>query len=139
MPKNFYERLYKYYEDVAQVLRGEAGVATIFPNSTDIGMSREGVYKEFLKEHLPSKCKVFFGGYVFHENGKESNQIDVLINVDTTPRFDFFNKDGTGKSFSPVEGTIGAVSVKSTLDKEQLFDALGNIASIPPMTPHTVN
>ena len=133
MSMNFYERLHKYYEDVAKVLRGEAAVAAIFPNATDIGTSREKVYKEFLKMHAPSKCNVLFGGFLFHENGDESNQIDILINVDTTPRFNFFNQDGTGKTFAPVEGTIGVVSVKSTLDKFQLFDALENIASIPPM------
>ena len=41
MADDFFVRLRGYYEQVASVLRGEAAVASIFPNSTDIGMSRE--------------------------------------------------------------------------------------------------
>lgn len=133
MAKKFYKRLRDYFEDVAKVLKGDASPASIFPNSTDVGMSREQIYLEFLKMHAPSKCNVLFGGFLYHEDGNESKQVDIIINVDTTPRFNFFNRDGSGKTFSPVEGTVGVVSVKSTLDKAQLFDALENIASIPPM------
>lgn len=117
------------------MLRGEAEAASIFPNTTDIGMSREKVYAEFLRLHAPSKCNVFFGGFLFSEDGSESAQLDVLITTDTTPRFDFHNKDGNGKSFAPVEGTIAIVSIKSMLNKEALEDALGGIASIPLTMP----
>lgn len=75
---------------------------------------------------------MFLGGYLFHDDGTESKQIDVIVTTDTAPRFDFHNPDGSGKSFSPVEGTLGVASIKSTLDKTQLFDALLGIASIPP-------
>ena len=47
--------------------------------------------------------------------------------------FILHNPNQAGKAFSPVEGTIGVASIKSTLDKTQLFDALGVISSIPPM------
>jgi hypothetical protein len=127
MPKNFFLRLHDYYLKVGEVLRGEAQAAAIFPNPSDIGTSREEVYAEFLKQHVPSKCNVFFGGFVFDQDGAESKQLDVIITTDTTPRFHFF-KD---KSFSPVEGTLGVASIKSTLDKAQLIDALEGIASIP--------
>ena len=104
----------------------------MFPNTTDIGISRERVYAEFLRQHAPSKCNVFFGGFIFDEDGAESKQLDIIITTDTAPRFDFHNKDGSGKSFSPIEGTLGVVSVKSTLNRNELFDALEGIASIPP-------
>jgi hypothetical protein len=135
MAKQFYERLREYYLNVAEVLRGEAGAASIFPNTTDVGMSREKVYAEFLRLHAPSKCNVFFGGFLFSEDGSESAQLDVLITTDTTPRFDFHNKDGNGKSFAPVEGTLAIASIKTMLNKESLEDALGGIASIPPTMP----
>jgi hypothetical protein len=135
MTQNIFERLREYYTKVVCVLRGEADAASIFPNSTDIGMSRERVYAEFLKQHAPSKCNVFFGGFIFDEDGVESKQLDIIITTDTTPRFDFHNQDGSGKSFSPVEGTLGVVSIKSTLNRNELFDALEGIASIPPMRP----
>ena len=132
MPRNFFERLREYYMAVARVLRGEADAASIFPNTTDIGMSRERAYAEFLRQHAPSKCNVFMGGFLFDDDGAESKQLDIIITTDTAPRFNLNNNDGSGKSFSPVEGTLGVVSVKSVLDRDGLFDALSGIASIPP-------
>jgi len=116
MAKNFFVRLRNYYINVAKVLRGEADAASVFANTTDIGVSRELVYSEFLKQHAPSKCNVFLGGFLFDYDGAESKQLDIIITTDTAPRFNFHNKDGSGKSFSPVEGTLGIVSIKSTLN-----------------------
>lgn len=95
----FFERLRAYYLDVAAVLRGEAKAASIFPNSTDVGISRERIYAEFLRQHAPSKCNVFYGGFLFGEDGSESNQLDVIVTTDTTPRYNLHNSDGSGKSF----------------------------------------
>jgi hypothetical protein len=135
MAQTFFDRLRSYYTKVAEVLRGEADAASVFANTTDIGMSREKVYAEFLKQHAPSKCNVFLGDFIFDEDGAESKQLDIIITTDTAPRFNFHNKDGSGKSFSPVEGTLGVVSVKSTLNRVELFDTLGVIASVPPTRP----
>lgn len=118
---------------MGEVLRGDADLASIFPNTTDIGQSRERVYAEFLRLHAPSKCNVFLGGFLFHdETGAESKQLDVIVTTDRAPRFNFHNADGAGKSFSPVEGTLAVASIKSTLDKKQLIDSLEGFASIPP-------
>lgn len=135
MPNNIFSRLRKYYLDVARVLKDGSGAASIFPNKPDIGGSREKIYAEFLRQHVPSKCNVFLGGFVFAESGEESNQIDIIITTDTTPCFNFFNNNNEGKSFSPVEGTLSIISIKSTLTKDALFDALHNIASIPSTKP----
>lgn len=132
MIQNFFLRLREYYQNVGTVLRGEAAAASIFPNSSDIGSSRERIYAEFLKLHAPSKCNVFFGGFLFDLDGTESRQLDIIVTTDTAPRFNLHNRDGSGKSFSPVEGTLGVASIKSTLNKNELEDALANIASIPP-------
>lgn len=133
--ENFLDRLRKYYLQVAAVLRGEAEAASVFANTGDIGGSREKAYLEFLRLHAPSKCNVFQGGFLFDEDGAVSSQLDIIITTDTAPRFDFHNKDGGGKAFSPVEGTLGVVSVKSTLDKKELFDSLRGFASIPATRP----
>ena len=77
MSRPFFERLKKYYSDIGKVLRGEADAASIFPNTTDIGMSRERVYAEMLRLHLPSSCNVTLGGYLFDQDGNESSQIKV--------------------------------------------------------------
>lgn len=135
MKSNFFERLRNYYLEVAGVLRGEAGAASIFPNPTDIGMSREKAYCEFLNQHVPSKCNIFFGGFIFGENGDESGQLDVIVTTDTTPRFNLHNKDGSGKSFSSVNGCLAVVSIKSMLNKNELEDSLKGLACIPATSP----
>jgi hypothetical protein len=132
---NFHARLRNYYLKVAEVLRGDADAASVFPNTTDTGVSRERIYADFLRQHAPSKCNVFLGGFLFHLDGTESRQLDIIVTTDTAPRYDFHNRDGGGKSFSPVEGTLAVASIKSTLDKAQLHDALAGIASIPPTEP----
>ncbi len=98
-------------------------------------MSRERVYREFLRLHAPSKCNVFYGGFTFGSNGSESSQLDVIVTTDTTPQFNFHNADGSGKSFSPVDGTLAVASIKSMLNKNELEDALLGIASLPPTEP----
>ena len=125
----FYARLKSYYLSVAAALRGEADAAAIFANSSDRGTSREAVYAEFIRQHAPSTCRVNFGGFVFGMDGTESSQLDILVVANTTPRYDFHG-NLTNKSFSPVDGTIGVVSVKSMLDKAQLEDSLNGFASI---------
>jgi len=120
---------------VGEVLKGEAEAASIFPNTSDIGLSRELIYSEFLKQHAPSKCNIYLGGFLFGEDGSESKQLDVIISTDTAPKYDFHNTDGKGKSFGPVEGCLGVASIKSTLDKDQLIDSLQGVASIPLTQP----
>lgn len=75
------------------------------------------------------------GGFLFDEDGAESKQLDIIVTTDTAPQFNFHNRDGAGPSFSSVEGTLGVVSIKSTLDKAQLHDALFGLASIPATRP----
>jgi hypothetical protein len=135
MSAPFYTRLKAYYADVGKVLRGEADAASIFPNPTDIGGSRERIYAEFLRQHSPSKCNVLFGGFLFDESGAESKQVDVIVTTDTCPQFNFHNQQGDGKTFACVEGTLACASIKSFLDKAQLEDSLANLASIPPTGP----
>src|SRR4051812_24133567 len=120
MAKHFYDRLKKYFSEVGAVLRGEADSASIFPNSTDKGMSREKVYAEFLRTHLPSICNVSFGGFLFNLSGAESKQIDVIVTTDSCPQYNLHNRDGQGKSFSCIEGALAVVSIKSNLDSKEL-------------------
>jgi hypothetical protein len=131
MPKPFVQRFRKYLIDITQVMRGEASVSSIFPNTTDNGQSKERIFLEVLKQHIPSSCNIFLGGFLFNLNGDESKQIDIIISDYQGLKFDALNKDGEGKSFACVDGTVGIVSVKSFLNKDEMFDALDNIASIP--------
>jgi hypothetical protein len=130
MPKDFFARLHDYYSAVGKVLRDEASAASVFRNTTDIGSSREDVYRKLLKEHCPSKCNILAGGFLFDEEGNESKQMDIIITTDTCPQFNMFNK-----TFACVEGALACVSVKSNLDRDQLLDSFENLASIPPTKP----
>jgi len=138
MTAPFFNRLKQYYAKVGEVLRGEASAASIFPNATDIGTSKERIYKEMLKQHLPSSCNIMLGGFLFNQDGNVSKQIDIIITNDSSLQFNFLNPDGTGKSFACIDGCVGVVCVKTRLDSTQLVNSLANIASIPekqPLTP----
>lgn len=135
MSGKFYDRLKKYYMNVGEVLRGEADLASIFPNPTDIGTSREGVYAEFLQSHLPSCCNVLYGGFLFNLEGEESKQLDLIVTTDSCPSYNFLSKDHYGKSFACIEGAIAIVSIKSNLTSNELTSALDNIASLPNKKP----
>jgi hypothetical protein len=133
----FFERLNKYYDNIGEILRGQKEAASVFPNTTDIGNSRERVYAEMLKQHVPSSCNILFGGFLFDQAGKESKQIDIIITNDSSIQYNFPGDGDNGKSFACIDGTIAIVSVKSTLDKKELASSLNNIASIPDQQPLT--
>jgi hypothetical protein len=137
MPKPVLERLRNYFQDIADIMAGEKAASSIFPNSSDAGMTRETIFKRFLENHLPKRCEVIKGGFIFDSIGNESNQIDVIVTNDLTLQF-----KQSEKSFNIVEGCYAAVSVKTMLDKHGLEDALTNLASIPQMpsdAPNMVN
>lgn len=134
MGKVFYTRLKQYYASVGKVLKGQSELASIFPNSNDIGLSRELIYAKFLQNHLPHACRVDLGGFLFNLDGEESKQLDVIITTDVCPQFNF-HKTGFGKSFSCVDGTLAVACLKSNLDSLQLKDSLENIAAIPMHLP----
>lgn len=129
--KPFYSRLLKYYAGAAESLRQVNNGASIFENIADIGSSRELTYEMFLRQHLPSGCRVTRGGFIFGLDGSESAQMDIIVSSDSTLRYDLMNADDRGKTFACVDGTIAAISIKSTLTKESLRDAFINVASIP--------
>jgi hypothetical protein len=131
MTKPFFTEMRRYFSKVAKALQDDSSAASLLPNSTDKGMAREKVYAQFLKDHLPSGCNVLFGGNLFSQNGELSKQIDIIITNDVCPQFNHHNRDGTGKTVACVDGTLAVVSVKSVLNRDEVFDALANIASIP--------
>lgn len=137
MTKPFAQRLRNYMIGLTHIMRGEALSSSVFPNTTDNGQSKERSFLEILKHHVPASCNVFLGGYLFNLLGDESKQIDIIISDNQSIKFDALNKDGAGKSFACVDGTVAAFSIKSYLSKTEMFDALSNIASIPIGTPLT--
>jgi hypothetical protein len=131
MARPFYDRLAEYYSDLAAGLRGEAKLASIFANPSDIGDSREKIYIEFLRRHVPANCEVMQGGFLFDMEGNESSQIDVIVSSNASLRF-ALGPPSNPRTFACVEGTVAVASLKSNLTAENLRDAIQNIASIPP-------
>jgi hypothetical protein len=135
MPAPFFTRLRTYLDSIGKVLAGQAAVASVFPNGSDIGVSRERIYVDVLKQHIPASCNVFLGGFLFGSDGSESNQVDVIVTTDKALQFNFQNVQTGGKAFASVDGCIGVVSIKSHLSSAALNDALENLASIPTQLP----
>lgn len=131
MSESFFAQLAGYYDSIVQVLRGQAKAASVFPNATDVGVSREYVYAEMLKAHLPASCNVSLGGFLFDQSGRQSNQIDIIVTDPWAWRFNLSGSGGVPKSFACIDGCLAIVSVKSTLDRKELGDALSNIATTP--------
>jgi len=123
-------KIYDYFNNVAKVISKEADVSSIFPNTTDVGLTREEILKKFLENHLPQRCVIIKGGYIFDFKENESKQMDLMILNDLTLQFNHFSDRGN-KSFAAIEGCYAAISIKSKLDKQALIDSLDGFASIP--------
>jgi len=100
-------------------------------NKSDIGTLREDLLFDFLESHIPTRCNVIKGGFVFDSTGSKSSQIDLMVCNDQTFQF---KKSGDNnnktKSFNCVEGCYAVISVKSYLNKAALIDSLQNLASV---------
>lgn len=136
---NVFDRFRDYFQAIADSFEDKKIASKIFPNSVDKGLTREDIFMEFLKQHLPKRCEVAKGGFIFDQFGHESKQIDILITHDNAIQFKQFSDSLGGKSFSFIEGCLGAISIKSRLDEKEIHDALSNIASIPPMPKLKIN
>ena len=90
------------------------------------GRNNEAVLIEFLRRHLPQRCTVSTGKVVA-VGGLESGQIDVIVHdrLDT-PAF----KDAHAWSIVPVEAVQAVISVKTTLSKPELRDAMASLATV---------
>lgn len=133
-----FSRLAKYWQAMANSFEDKKIASEIFPNKVDSGSEREDIFMEFLKEHIPTRCKVIKGGFIFDSNGHESKQIDLIITNDLTLNFKNLSQY-SGKSFAFIEGCYAVFSIKTKLTKESLIDSLDNLDSIPPMPPMQIN
>lgn len=137
MPGKFYERLGRYFDAAGSVLRGEADAASIFPNASDVGQSREMIYADFLRNHVPANCDVSLGGFAFDLKGFESKQLDIILTTNSCQQFVLQPAASSAfpKRFTCIDGTLAVVSVKSNLTSPELRNALDNLASIPFQKP----
>jgi hypothetical protein len=122
--------LIEYYNDKANTIQSQAREASIHDNKSDIGTLREDYLFDFLETHIPTRCNVIKGGFVFDSTGSKSSQIDLMVCNDQTFQFKKSGYDNKTKSFKCVEGCYAVISVKSYLTKLSLIDSLQNLASV---------
>jgi hypothetical protein len=127
---NFFIELIEYYKNKANSLQSQALEARIFDNKVDIGITREDILFDFLDTHVPTRCNVIKGGFVFDSTGSKSHQIDLMVCNDQTFQFKKSGNDNKTKSFNCVEGCYAVISVKSVLNNEGLIESLDNLASV---------
>ena len=127
---SLFERLLLYFQSHADKLQTAIDGTKIFDNKGDRGTAREDELGKFLRVHIPKRCNIVKGGFVFDYQGAESNQIDLIITNDAT--LQFLDDTPTEKSFNAIEGCNSVISVKSFLDKDALIDSINNLASVPP-------
>lgn len=131
---NFIDRFRQYLSATIETLKNEEQAASVFANTTDIGQSKEARIRDILRFHIPKSANIDLGGFLFDVAGNESKQLDLIITDSSSLRYDFHNRDGGGKAFACVDGCIGVISSKTTLNKSEICETLENIASIPPNT-----
>jgi hypothetical protein len=90
------------------------------------GHNNELVLAAFLNKHLPKRYCVSTGK-VIAADGQESGQVDLIIHDRlTTPAF----VEARAWSLVPVESVYAVLSVKTTLNKEELRDSLESISKV---------
>lgn len=140
-------RLRDYFQGRADTLTAAQRSAQIHAHCGDRGESNEGTLEAFIRDHLPGRCRIARGGFIFGREEietsdgveitnriLESKQLDLIITNDLTLQF-----NAQEKTFNSIEGAYGVVSVKTNLDRKQIREALENIASIPEMPRLTIN
>jgi hypothetical protein len=130
--KNVTSGLISYFQDYANDLQSAAHRAGILDNKLDIGTQREDILGDFLYRHLPKRCEIIKGGYIFDLSENKSKQMDLIVTNDLTLQFkEFGGNERLGKSFNCIEGCYCALSVKSDLNIKELYSSIDNLASIP--------
>ena len=96
------------------------------------GAPREQQVKSFLKDWLPEKYGIS-KGYILNPEKKVSKECDIVIfNSETCPKF-FFSKE-VDVRFFPKNEVYFTFEIKSTLNGDELNNALSKIASVKEMT-----
>src|SRR3989344_8337675 len=96
-------KLNVYFQNVADVLDQKKKISEVFPNTSDSGQTREGILQKFLEEHIPNRCKVIRGGFIFDSEDNESRQLDLMVINDLALQFNTL-QEFAQKSFATIEG-----------------------------------
>jgi hypothetical protein len=117
----------KFYKRFAEAMLTEVeNISDAVSHQGDKGRNNEQILVDFLRRYLPQRFSVDTGQVVSCD-GKQSSQTDIIIHdrLNTPALF----LAGTSV-LVPIETTYAVISVKTTLDKTQLCDAVRQIESV---------
>jgi hypothetical protein len=129
--RGVFEDLITYFQNYANQLQLKAETAGIFQINLDTGGKREDILAYFLNQHLPNRCTATKGGLIIDSQNNKSRQMDIVVTNDLSLQFKEYHGNELEKVFNCIEGCYSVISVKSSLKKPELFDALDNIYSVP--------
>lgn len=125
--------LAEYFDAAAESLSGISRGAGITGHPGDTGSNRETLIQDFINKHTPNRFTCYLGGKIIGLNQPPSKQIDCIVAADIVPKF-----TNHERSISIVESVAMAISIKSDLNKETLFNSLDNLASIPKISKNII-
>lgn len=117
----------KHYEGITNRMLSEIEtISDQMSHAGEKGRNNEFVLREFLERNLAKRYTVSTGKVV-SVGGHESGQIDLIVHDRlNTPAL----LEGRAWRLVPVESVYAVISVKTTLDKGELRDALKSIESV---------
>ena len=91
----------------------------------NLGIAREGLISNFLKQNLPENIR-YHSGEIFDRNENRSGQIDIVLHPITSPKIYLHNTI----NIFPAETVLSAIEIKSNLStgisKGTLYEALNS-------------
>ncbi|MBI3048124.1 MAG: hypothetical protein HYY76_07400 [Acidobacteria bacterium] len=114
--------LHSHMATVEKVLLATAQIPAGSGHPLHKGTPRESFIKEFLENHLAESLAIGQGEVISSESeaGEPRNQFDIVLYKRHFPRLTF----GGGINAFLVESVVATIEVKSTLDKENLRQAV---------------
>ena len=114
-------KMTNYFELVSQELLGKLAQirAYITKHNPTIGVLTEEIVRDFLSTHLPNVVNVE-QGFILHDNGSVSKQVDVLI-YDSQAYAPFYRINDI--VVVPAESVIAVIEVKTSITK-QIFHSV---------------
>lgn len=115
----------RYGTSISRIWSQQAELAELLRHSATAGGLRETFVRDFLGRFLPSSVSVGTG-QIMDGGGGISRQQDIILYRANFPVFHLYGQP----SLYIVEGVLGTVEVKTSLDNRTLSESFQNIASV---------
>jgi hypothetical protein len=117
----------RHYEGISERMLSELRtISEEMSHAGEKGRNNEAILRNFLSRHLPTRFTVSTGKVVA-AGELQSGQIDLIVHdrLDTPAL-----SDAHAWSLVPIESVQAVISVKTTLDRAELKDAMASIESV---------